>query len=92
MNSIVSAKNPSKFLGNHEEKNTVNYLHKILVKSPSIYTSCIMSVIAPIHALSVLSIHPSDDKHQEIWDDFPDANYGEKNPSEIMQESLMTLP
>ena len=37
----------------------VNYLHKILVKSPSVCTSYGTSVIAPVCASSVPSIHPS---------------------------------
>ena len=43
-----------------------------------------MSVIAPISALSIPSIHPSDNEHQEIPDKFPGTNNGEKNPSKIM--------
>ena len=43
-----------------------------------------MSVIAPIHALPILSVHPSDDKHQEIPDEFPSTSYGEKNRSKTM--------
>ena len=43
-----------------------------------------MSVIAPIQASSVPSILPSDDDYQEILDEFPGTNYGEKNPSKIM--------
>ena len=42
-----------------------------------------MSVIAPVHASSVPSVHLSDDEHQEILDEFPGTNYGEKNPSKI---------
>ena len=33
----------------------VNYLHEFLVKSPSIHPSSVMSVIAPIYAVSVLT-------------------------------------
>ena len=51
----------------------VNYLHEIPVKSPSVHSSCITSVIAPVCASS-----------QEIPDEFPGTNYGEKNQSEIM--------
>ena len=43
-----------------------------------------MSVIAPIHASSIPSIHPSDDEHQEILDKFPGTIYGEKTPSKFM--------
>ena len=43
-----------------------------------------MSVIAPISASSVPSVHPSDAEHQEIPDKFPGTNYGEEFPSEIM--------
>ena len=49
-----------------------------------LYKLCIMSVIAPIHASPILSIHPYDDKHQEFPDGFSGTKYGEKNPSEIM--------
>ena len=56
----------------------VNYRHEILVKSPSVHTSCIAFVVAPICASSVLSIHLSNDEHQEIPDKFPSTNYGEK--------------
>ena len=43
-----------------------------------------MSVVAPICALCVLSIHLSDDECQEIPDEFSSTNYGEKLSSEIM--------
>ena len=43
-----------------------------------------MSVIAPVHALPIPSIHPSDNEHQEFLDEFPCTKYGEKNASEIM--------
>ena len=43
-----------------------------------------MSVIAPIHASCILSIHLSGDECQEILDKFPSTNIGEKNLSEIM--------
>ena len=56
INSSLSAANPSKFPCNYGEETTVNYLHKNLLKSPTIGTSCIMSVIAPIHASSMLPI------------------------------------
>ena len=44
-----SAENLSKFPSNNQENHVVNYLHEIPVISPPIHTSCIMSVIAPIH-------------------------------------------
>ena len=62
----------------------VNHLHKIVVKSPSISTLSVMSVLAPICASSIPSVHPSDNKLQEIMDKFPGTNYGEKSPSETM--------
>ena len=37
----------------------VNYLHEIPVKSPSVSTLYVMSVIAPIHALSIPSVSTS---------------------------------
>ena len=79
-----SAENSSKVASNHGENNTANYLHEILVKSPSIHPSCTMSVVAPICASSIPSVYPSDNECQEILDEFPCTNYGEKFPSEIM--------
>ena len=67
--SSLSAEHRSKFPSNHGEKNMVNYLHKILVESPFVCTSCITSVSAPVHGLSIPSVHPSDNKHQEIQDE-----------------------
>ena len=61
----------------------VSYLHEILVKLPTVHSLCIMSVITQFHASPVLSIHPSDDEHQEILDELPGTNYGEENPSKI---------
>ena len=61
----------------------VNYLHEIPVKSPFVCTLSIMSVIAPIHASSVPYVHPSDDEHQKIPDEFTSTSYGEKDSSEI---------
>ena len=124
VNLSPSAANPSKIPCNYGEKDAVNYLHEIPVKSASVSTSyimpfiapvhassiqsihilcvmsvvapicassvqpvctsCIMSVIAPVCALPILSIHPSNDEHQEFPDGFPGTKYGEKNPSEIM--------
>ena len=43
-----------------------------------------MSVVSPIHALPILSVHPSDNECQEIPDEFPGTNYGEKFPPKIM--------
>ena len=37
-----------------------------------------MSVIAPVCVSSVPSIHLSDDEYQEILDEFPSTNSGEK--------------
>ena len=61
----------------------VNYQHEILVELTTVHTLCIISVIAPVYASSILSNHPSNDKHQEILDKFPSTNYGEKNTSKI---------
>ena len=55
--SSLSADKMSKFPGKNGENPTVNYLHKILVKSPSVHTLYSTSVVAPIHASSVPSIH-----------------------------------
>ena len=79
-----SAENPLKFPSNNGEKHAVNYLHEIPVKTPSVCSLSVTSVIRPISAPSVLSVHPSDDKDQEILDEFPSTNYGEKYPAEIM--------
>ena len=49
-----------------------------------VHTMCITSVVAPVSALPIPSIFPTDDKHQEIPDEFPNTNYGENIPSEIM--------
>ena len=68
----------------------VNYLHEITVKLPPVHTSYIASVIAPIYALPIPSIHLSNDEHHEIPDEFPSTNYGEKNLSEITAKVLMT--
>ena len=49
----------------------------------SVHTSYVMSVIAPIHALSIPSIDPYNDKHQEFPAKFPGTSLGEKKPSKI---------
>ena len=43
-----------------------------------------MSAIAPVCALPIPSICPSNAEHQEFPDKFPGTKYGEKNPSKIM--------
>ena len=43
-----------------------------------------MSVIAPISASSIPSIHLSDIKCQEILEEIPGTNYGEKFLAEIL--------
>ena len=43
-----------------------------------------MSVIAPICALPIPSVHLTDDECQEFLNKFPGSNYGEKTLSEIM--------
>ena len=60
----------------------VNYLHEI--SKITISTLSVMSVIAPIHALPIPSVHPSDDKHQEILDKFHSTKYVEKSLSKVM--------
>ena len=57
--SSPSAEKPSKVPGTNGEKHVVHYLHEIPVKSLSIHTPYGTSVIAPVCALSVPSIHPS---------------------------------
>ena len=56
----------------------VNYLHEILVKIPTVHTPSLMSVLAPMYASSILSIHLSDNKHQETPEIFPITEHGEK--------------
>ena len=69
--SSLSAENPLKFPDNHGEKKAVNELHEILVKSPSVCTLLVMSIIAPVCVSSVPSIHLSVNEHQEILDKSP---------------------
>ena len=78
-----SAENPSKIPGNHGKKSAVNYLHEILVIIPTLHTSSVTSVIAPLSALSIPSVHPSDVELQEIPSKIPITNYGEKYLVEI---------
>ena len=73
-----SAENVSEIPSNHGDKNVVYCLDEISAKSQSVDISCITSVIAPICASSILSVHLSDDKSQEIPDEFPGTNYGRK--------------
>ena len=79
-----SAENPLKIPGNHGGKTAVTYLHEIQAKISTVYTSSVMSVIGPVGVLSIPSIHPSDNKHQEIPVKFPSTNCGEKYLVEIM--------
>ena len=89
-----SAENLLKFPSNHGEQNAGNYMDEIRVKIPTVCTSSVASVIAPIHALTVPSIHPSihpsDDECQEIPDKFPITNYGETILSNIVAKIPMT--
>ena len=64
----LSAEILFKFLSNFGEKHAVNYLHEIPVKLPTVHTSSVTSVIAPICGLPIPSIHLSDDEYQEIPD------------------------
>ena len=57
VNSSPSVANLSKIPCNYGEKSMVNYLHKNLVKSPTISTLYIMPFSAPIRASSILPIH-----------------------------------
>ena len=68
----------------------VNSLHKILVKLPTVCTSSVMYVIAPICASSGLSVNPSDNKQQEIPDDFLSTNYRRNSKKRLLQKSLTT--
>ena len=61
INSSPSAANPSKICCNYGEKTVVNYLHENPVKSPTIHTSCVTSVIAQVHASSIQPICSSCD-------------------------------
>ena len=49
----------------------------------SVHTLCNTSVVAPVRALPVPSVHPCDDACQEFPDGFPGTKYGEKNLSKI---------
>ena len=51
-----------------------------------------MSVVVSISASSVLSIHPSDDEHQEITEEFLITNYGEKLPAKIAAKMMAKIP
>ena len=62
----------------------VNYLHEIPVKIHTVHSLSVMSVIAPISASSIPSVHPSDNECQEILEEFPGTSYGEKFLAEIM--------
>ena len=61
VNSSLSAANPSKIPCHYGENSTVKYLHENLVKSPPIRalyaqpvrSSCVTSVVAPVHASSI---------------------------------------
>ena len=79
-----SAENLLKIPGNHGEKNAVSYMHEIPLKIPTVHTSSMASVIAPISTSSVPSVHLSHGKCQEIPEEFPGTNYGEKFLVEIM--------
>ena len=50
---------------------------------PTVRTSSVTSVITPISASSVPSIHPSGNECKEILDEIPGTTYGEKFPSKI---------
>ena len=53
VNSSPFAAFPSKLPGNYGENSTVNYLHEIPVKSPTVSTSYDTSVVAPVRATYV---------------------------------------
>ena len=59
VNSSLSAENRLRIPCNYGVKNIVSYLHKILVKSPSISTSYIMPICAPVHASSIQPVRAS---------------------------------
>ena len=67
INLSPSAANPSKITCNYRENTMVNYLHENPVKSPTIHvsyaqpihSSCVMSDIAPVCALSIPPIRTS---------------------------------
>ena len=62
----------------------VNDLQEIPIKSLPVSSSLVTSVIASICASSIPSIHLSDDKCQEILEEFPGTNYGGRHPSKIL--------
>ena len=59
----------------------------------------VLSDVVTVHTSSILSTHPSDIEHQEIPDNFPFTNYGEKLlleittvfPSKILDGITLTL-
>ena len=59
VNLSLSAASPLKIPCNYGEKNMVNYLHKNPVKSPTVNTSYVMSVGAPVCASSIQTVHTS---------------------------------
>ena len=73
----------------------VYYLYEIPVKIPTVHPLSVMSVIAPISASSILSVHPSDDEHQEIPEEFPvtptPIKYGENFLAKYPDDVTLTL-
>ena len=92
IHSITVDENLLKFSGNNGKKNAANCLQEYLVKSPSVCKSPVMSVVAPVSALSIPSIHLSDDEHQEIPEEIPCTSHGEKFPVEKTAKSLTMQP
>ena len=62
----------------------VKYLHDIPAKIPTVCTSLVTSVNAPISASSIPSVNLFNNKHQVIPAKFPSTNYGKKFPVEII--------
>ena len=64
-------------------ENAANFMHKITVKILTVDSSSVVSAVASIHAPFILSVHLSDDEHQEILEEVRSTNYGEKIPVKI---------
>ena len=108
VNSSLSAANPLKIPCNYGEKTAVNYLHENLVKSPTVSTSCVTSVIAPVHALSIQPVHTSCDMsvfapicalpvmsvhpYDDEHQEFPDGFPGTKYGEKNPSEIMVKFP
>ena len=51
-------------------------MSEIPVRTSTVHTLSLMSVIAPIDVSFIPPVHPSDNKCQEIMEEFSSTNYG----------------